>query len=395
MKQIESKIFYILLINLLLFIIKCSHDSVCSDCDQNCLPDEHSNNCNSNCKKSLINLDNSCHQCNFDSNKLFYIIKNNQCYTKEKCDENEKIIYDSYECISKFEEGGYFELGDFCYSNQPLNTEPNNPNNVKILKCKNKYEINILKGKKEFLCLGDNQDCPQKYSSYYEKTGLCLEGICTSLENQIRIKSEIRSSGSTEKIIRCSYNCHDNEYLLIDKQESNVIYKCVDECSPLFKYIEAGEKKCINLEECQSKGFYIKEEECISICPKRISGRKCIEKCNSNLYYDSDSSNPNECKNSCGNKYIKIYNDENICVELSQCPGNKFYIDESNNKKCSAGIECSGEYKFSFEGDNQCYRQCSKEVDGNLKHFFFNSKYKCLPSCIGNSGAEFAKEISN
>ena len=106
------------------------------------------------------------------------------------------------------------------------------------------------------------------------------------------------------------------------------------------------EKKCINLEECQSKGFYINEEECISICPKRISGRKCIEKCNSNLYYDSDSSNPKECKNSCGNKYIKIDNDENICVELSQCPGNKFYIDESNNKKCSSGNKCSGEYKF-------------------------------------------------
>jgi hypothetical protein len=129
---------------------------------------------------------------------------------------------------------------------------------------------------------------------------------------------------------------------------------------------------------------------CVASCAgsyPRISGNYCKAKCIDDEYYDSI----NQCKSDCGDKYIKIdNNNENICVEISDCPGNKFFINDSGKKQCMPESGCQGEYKYFIDGDNQCYKKCPKKDDG--KYYFYNeNNNKCIPSCIG-TGKEFAED---
>jgi hypothetical protein len=131
---------------------------------------------------------------------------------------------------------------------------------------------------------------------------------------------------------------------------------------------------------------------CVASCAgsyPRISGNYCKAKCIDDEYYDSI--NLNQCKSDCGGKYITIdNNNENICVEISDCPGNKFFINGLGKKQCMPESGCQGEYKYFIDGDNQCYKKCPKKDDG--KYYFYNEdNNKCIPSIIG-TGKEFAED---
>lgn len=451
----DSKILFIfIIINLFLPIIICDE---CDDCTE-------PTTC-SKCKQSLINGDSNYYYCNFDGSNQFYFI-NGQCYVKPTCDDNQKIVDGTNECVNSC--GEYYELGDFCFgeSQYSENAEPISTDS-KQLKCKYKYYVTQVSGKKWFNCLGAEERCPDMYTSYNYDTGLCFIGSCDSLGENIRIKSENINGRS---FYRCSIECIEGgtEYLKTRVDNLKIVYTCIDSCTSL-KNDDTTIPKCYaNEEECRSDGYlYIKgdiclkecsgfkvkssadsqtsplgicyddlnscitsgypyynieKKECWVSCPgfinfnintnqqisndnsisncvdsctgnfPRISGNYCKAKCIKNEYYDS-SLNLNECKNDCGDKYIKIDNNgEYICVEIADCPDSKYYINDSGKRQCMPEGGCQSEYKYFIEGDNQCYKECPQKADG--KYYFYNDNNKCISSCIGN-GKEFAEDPTN
>ena len=134
MKEKKIKILFFIIINLILPIIIC--DGECNLCN------ESSPTCHQNCRQSLTNGDSTYYYCNFDEIKIFYFIFNNQCFVKDKCGDNEKMIDETTECVLSC--GSYYELGDFCFNEIPSNAEILSTD-LKLLKCKYKYHITQAK----------------------------------------------------------------------------------------------------------------------------------------------------------------------------------------------------------------------------------------------------------
>lgn len=169
MKEKKIKILFFIIINLILPIIIC--DNECNLCN------ESPPTCHEKCRKSSTNGDTNYYYCDFDGNKNFYLIKNSECFVKEKCGDYEKMV-GTNECVLSC--GSYYELGDFCFEEIPDNAEISN-NDLKQLKYKYKYHITEVSGKKKFICLGESEECPASFDSYNYDTGLCFTGPCISL----------------------------------------------------------------------------------------------------------------------------------------------------------------------------------------------------------------------
>ena len=145
MKEKKIKIFFFIIINLILPIIFCQNE--CNEC--NASPPT----CPQNCRKSSINGDNTYYYCNFDGNNQFYAI-NGQCYVKPNCDGYGKIVNGANECVNSCGSNLY-ELGDFCFEENPYSENAEStPTSPKTLKCKDKYYITEESGKKKYICLG-------------------------------------------------------------------------------------------------------------------------------------------------------------------------------------------------------------------------------------------------
>jgi hypothetical protein len=202
------------------------------------------------------------------------------------------------ECVNSC--GDYYEMGDYCYQNILTNAVETGIN--KVIKCQYKYYENIdTNGKKELICLGGNQPCPDTFTSYNYNNGQCLLGDCSSLGSDIRKKVVEREEESTQTIIRCSIDCINTEYLKTEIIGTNLIYTCVDDCSPLLKIAESGINKCISTTDCTSKGFYKDNDECVENCSSSL--KKITE------LHENKCINTNDCKSK------GLYEKGDYCVE--------------------------------------------------------------------------------
>ena len=281
MKEMKSKKYYLILILFLLFNVNCN-DEQCADCNDSCLKNSDADVCDIKCKKSLISSDAGCHFCSLDGTNQYYSILGNTCYAKQKCNDDEKIVIGTHECVSSCSDReNYYEMGDFCY--QSIITNAEQIGSSYAMKCKFSYYENIeKKKKKELICLAD-ENCPDTFTSYNYDNKQCFSGDCSLIGTNIRRKILPRTVGSADSIIiRCSVNCLSSEYLKVESSGINLIYTCEDNCSLSLKIIESGINKCINPSDCFSRGLYKKGEECTDSCSPllkltELGENKCID----------------------------------------------------------------------------------------------------------------------
>ena len=421
MKEMKSKKYYLILILFLLFNVNCN-DEQCADCNDSCLKNSDADVCDIKCKKSLISSDAGCHFCSLDGTNQYYSILGNTCYAKQKCNDDEKIVIGTHECVSSCSgRENYYEMGDFCYPNILTNAEQIGSSYT--MKCKFSYYENIdSNGKKELICLAD-ENCPDTFTSYNYDNKQCFSGDCSLLGTNIRRKILPRTVGSTDSIIiRCSVNCLSSEYLKVESSGINLIYTCEDNCSPLLKIIESGVNKCINPSDCSSRGLYKNGEECTDICSSPLlkltefgenkcisvndckeknyfkNGDYCVENCSPLLNFEGASEyecistttckgknyyqNGDNCVENCS-QYLKLEgSNENKCISISDCTSQGFYIKEgfcvdtctspylkliteSGEKKCISDTDCISNGLYKNEAD-QCVYSClpfSKLID--------------------------------
>ena len=216
-KTINFKaIFFILFIPFFSLYIKCEEPD-CSTCT---LTENICTNCNIKCKSKLFDSTIGCKYCSFNEEK-FYKIEDDNCNPKSQCEDGEKIVYKSNECVSSC--SNYFEMGDYCYFSRPENSQCDDIN--KNCHCLYKYYITTINSKQEYHCLSQTDDCPSDYNNYKFPNNQCLKesdlpGICTYKKIEYR--------GDTSEIIRCSEGCALNE------NEVSGNY-CVDDCIYLGK----------------------------------------------------------------------------------------------------------------------------------------------------------------
>ena len=155
MKEMKSKKYYLILILFILYNVNCN-DEQCTGCNTSCNKITDSSACDIKCKKSLIGSDNNCYFCSLDGTNQYYSILGNRCYAKQRCNNDEKIVKGTNECVSSC--GTSFEMGDFCYPSILTNAE--RIGSSYTMKCKFSYYENIdSNGKKELICLAD-ENCP-------------------------------------------------------------------------------------------------------------------------------------------------------------------------------------------------------------------------------------------
>ena len=285
-KTINFKaIFFILFIQFFSLYIKCEeHD--CSSCT---LTENICTNCNINCKSKLFDSI-GCKYCNFNGED-FYKIEGDNCNPKSQCEDGEKIVFKSNECVSGC--SNFFEMGDYCYYSAPTNSQCDDSN--KRCHCLYKYYITTtIDSKKEYHCLSQTDDCPNNYDYYMFPNKECLKesdlpGICTYKKIEFR--------GETSIITRCSAGCASNE------NEVSGNY-CVDNCNNLGKkfYYPFEEKPFIVqcLDNCSSKNL------------KELNG-KCVISCQApNLYLNEN----NECSQNWVVDFIILMMKINVLVNL-------------------------------------------------------------------------------
>ena len=221
---------------------------------------------------------------------------------------NKKIIDGTTQIIKSCQDLGLYELGDKCFHSIPNNAEVSNTN-TKEFKCKYKnYIKNQDKGLNYYICLNENEDCPNEFKYYDPEKKECL------------------------------YNCPSNKQRIsIIEKSGKIYYQCTSKCN-----IDGYDKE-------YSKNSYVDENTIINYCYKKClqeapyyyqigSTKKCYEKCSQSskdFYFEEDgkcASNLAECNNKYFliNSKIKYY----ICKneEFISCPSNYPYNYIYNEK---------------------------------------------------------------
>ena len=402
MKRYEI-IFVLLIIVFLISFVKGDTPN-CDDCETKSATSCSGSSCDPNCRPKFSYSNFICKYCNFEG-KNFYSISDGTCGPKDNCEENEKIIYGSNECVSYCDTNSY-KMGDYCYYENPSNDNIQCDSSNKNCHCKYKYYITKSSiNQEEYHCLSENDECPSGYDYYNYDSKQCSQddSICNSKKTRIILNDD------SEKY-RCSSNCFSNEKIV----ETNY---CVEDCAILGKkyyYPDREDKKklkcvdsCSNLKEqdneCVStcdENYYLNnlnENQCISLCPSgfyqvlNTGEKKCVDVSSaSNCLYSKDkaSDNNKKCYTSCielisegYNSYINQKN--NMCTD-ADCVSFYAIIDSDNNiKKCYESKSACKNDNYKYYKDNQCLLECNDfkegriEDDGTLKLCFDN-----IAACI-------------
>ena len=250
----------------------------------------------------------------------------------------------------------------------------------------------------KLLCVDLN--CEYYYS--YDKTS-----CATKIEDGYYLKDE-----ELKILGKCHIDCktcikgeeEDNTNCLICKDNNKYFDSgnCVDECKNDFYINELGNKICtcsydIKCKECSTEsinplalciscnnGYYSKKDENYNNsfvnCYKDLEGYYLFD----NYYYpcyssckkcsekgDIDNHNCDECKE--GYIIIPEINKEKNCYKKCDF---YYYIDSSNEYKCTEAKECPPEYNKLIRKENKCIDECNKE-----KNFQFEYKNECYNAC--------------
>ena len=380
-KNSKLKLIYLVFNCFLLSNIYCT--DTCENCiinsDKSCVPNDGSSTCPESCKTSLVISTGNCFNCDFSSINQYYSISNDGCSVKQYCEDGEKLIYGTKECIGTC--GEFFEFGDYCYRSNPNLPNTELDGSSKVIKCQYNYYITKENGIKLFNCLGVDQECPPEYNAYYVEKKLCFQGECANLNID-----NIRTKEKPSNKIECSISCQDGDYYKIEENGREL---CVSSCYPQLK-LENGEKKCIEFNECKRNLKYQKGEECVdkSQCEFYYEN-KCESSCDSVGY---NVFNTQECVRECTGSYKYLHESEKICY--NDCPSGYisedekrciprgqedrcFYIEEVINKKCLS--VCPSEYLYHNIGENKCLPNCASNE--NQKKYFEYGKFICYESC--------------
>ena len=359
---------FIIIIQILLSFIqsqKCTNCIISTDkktCESN--NNESSGNCVCNNAKPHLD-DNSCYNCGNGSIVFYKIFSNETCVdrTIEGCDN--KIIYDSNECVGHCP-SNYCELGDFCYSETSFPSTHDitdltfNP--FKSCECIGIYNITLVSGNKK------KYDCVSQCSNFYNSDkNMCVDN-CE--ENE---KIYIKYENGDEIVKRCSLKCKSSEFFYALNNS------CLDSCpNNTFKKTNTDlSKECV--ENCDIYKF----EE--SIEPEQASTIKgsCVSKCeNGIIVFDIKSSISNETIKYCTQKenYINYYYYNGIYFR--NCSDTKKLFDNINTypyeKKTIDISDTLIETTLLFKENPKklCVEDCSN-FDSNM---FFDGK-ECVPKC--------------
>ena len=218
-------------------------------------------------------------------------------------------------------------------------------------------------------CYEDETKCIEAGYKYIANSNKCVNEC---LETQFKVDFTLNSLGKIDTLGKCfntKDECKENSYKFYNSQ----MKKC-------WKYsCPEGMKTNENDSSGEPKEFL--GNTCAQSCPIELpilSGNFCKLACPPDKYYDPDNED-NECVSNCGEKKI---GPNNKC--MINCPNHYFYINNNGKMQCTDSNECPIQY-FKFNNDYQCYSQCSKILDGKIKHFFYNSQKDCLESCKDNT----------
>ena len=354
---------FIIIFQLLLTLIKNDNNNVCNkNSVGKCVKtDSTETSETSGCENYRTHFEgNECYNCS-NGSEFYNIYSDGTCVdrTAEGCAN--KIIFETNECVGHCP-SDYYELGDFCYSENSfneanLNIKMNTDTPFKTCECANKkYNIiTVTGGKKKYECLGVGARCNTGY--YNLDTGECV----TECNKNDKKYKEIISEGIVE--IRCSSECENEEYLY---KKNNTCFK--DNCPEgtyIYEKENYGVKEC--LDECYKDDIYDNaDKKCVTSCAEgeKIvyiidqNKKKCSSESSSDIVFDD---------------YIYEYN--NIFFKECNHTKNLFnittykIIDSNDVKKCVE--DCSLEETKYFVENGECVDTCD--------NFYYNKK--CIENC--------------
>ena len=369
--KLYEEIFIILFFLFLYFPLIKGTDDECVGCNAitriSCSGSSGSS-CNVNCRPKFTTS--ICYFCDFSGQNYYKINDVGTCSPKSACDDGEKIVYQSNECVSSCDTNSY-KMGDYCYLNIPLNSECDTTS--KVCTCKYKYFITYT-NKQEYHCLGENEDCPLDYNYYDADTKECGSTGCSSSKKK---KIEYRSNGSL--INRCSTACFDNELLISDDY---CIKNCPETSNQLFYYPNENDEKIV---------------KCVSDCSiyslKKLNN-KCVSSCANNNHYLVG----NICFSTCSSGFYKLVGTEKVCVDEADRDNCLYSKSESESsiKRCygscleiganyiyQKGSMCSNEECTYYSNENDIKICYDTKQDCNDKDYLYLQGKKCLKECNG------------
>ena len=381
------------------------------DCST-CTPSGNLCSCNSQCFSKTTSLSITCVNCDINDYEFYSIDSNDVCSVKPNCNEYQKIVYESKECVNYCNNDNY-ALGDLCYSSQPVYTICDSS---KLCECQFKYYSTSFGGKSQYFCLSDGQDCPNGYQYYYNNQCSQTDNICTGMKKKLEVKQ------SGERIFRCSRLCGSNEKLveeiycvddcayngkIIYYPEDGVKYnlQCVDDCLSIPNFYELN-GECISSSACLSKNFYLDEtnKKCVSSCDSSFVGtdKKCIESSSaSDCYYkeEDEASQTKTCYGSCaeiGTNYIYVTNKK---CSTNECD---YHTDDNGVEICYNSREECFTHNYKYFKGKTCSQNCYDYINGEQEsqggisidcftdindcinkgfYFYTSSPKKCYHSC--------------
>ena len=229
-------------------------------------------------------------------------------------------------------------------------------------------------------------------SFYMEKPGLILDDIFTGTSNNLTYCAH-QQSGRIREILS-SKNAQNDCSNICFSEDNNYIYKnaCYKDCPKGTQVSSSNELLCVDL-NCEyyynyeqtgciteiKDGYYLKDEELKTIDKCHTDCKTCDkgeEEGNTNClickYFDSGN-----CVDECKKGYIVIpeINKEKNCYK--ECDF-YYYIDSSNEYKCTEIEECPHGYNKLIREKNKCIDECSK--DGDFQYEYNNECYNTCPT---------------
>ena len=357
-------------------------DGECDGCNINDNFECSGDSCNQNCRPKFLMGANTCIYCDFTTQNYYIINDDGTCTPRENCNEYEKIVHGSNECVTNCYTN-FYKLGDYCYRNQPDNA--NCDDSTMICRCKYKYHKSET-NERELKCLGVNEDCPSGFIFFNYDTKEC--GTAQTICGDKKIKNQYSEDDGSINY-RCSNNCFSNEKLTSDNNN------CVDDCT-------AHNKKYYYPNESDKKTL-----SCVPNCPNKEQNNECVSSCGGDYYLNE--LNGNQCINLCPYGFYTEIDGQKICLDETSS-SNCFYSQSdasSNNKKCYSscnelgdpyiyqkGKMCSNNQCDNFYGENSGIKICydSTIACKNAGYSFYNGN-ECLSGCGGYIDGDAADNI--
>ena len=210
---------------------------------------------------------------NFECLNLFYKEETRGikiCLNKDETDcssqlEYPYLLYGNYECTNKCD--GILSLnGDICYPKNyeqiPNNSEKRSVNDIEKIYCKYKFYQKEIDGKKEMICLGENEECPKDINRdlLIKETNECVEYCPFEKNTKLLDSSCLSSCPSESKEIFGECFCINKYYM---KQGERI---CVDKCKEDY-FLNKGEESSECLNSCKDTEYpYYYYTKCIQNC---------------------------------------------------------------------------------------------------------------------------------